>query len=158
MHRIVGIYIIALCALPSSWQTAQAASSGSVRICKKDTPQDYADQDWWRREVIVPVGAVFKDVGPIEDASGERIKLRIVTTQKLSLRGEKECGIVHAIIPADDGDWGNVHIGPVRTTISRSDQRLLEIERWGTSPSPPDKIAPWSDVVAVEATIQEDFR
>lgn len=134
------------------------ATAGKLKICKQGSPEEWPEPAWWRGEVIVPAGAVFKDVGPISDSTGDRIKLRIVTTQKTSLAGDTRCKTVDAKIPEEAGDWGAIQVGPVVLSVAKSDGRLLEIEKWGNGDNPPPKLAPWADVAPVEATVETDFR
>jgi hypothetical protein len=91
----------------------------------------------------VPAGAIFHDVGPVDDVTGPWIKLRIVTLAAARIKGNEKCKVVSAAIPdTDPSGWGNIQIGPVITKVSPIDGRLLEIESWGEGPSPPPKLAP----------------
>lgn len=135
-------------------------STGLIKICKKDNPSDYAEPGWWRREVMVPIGVEFRDVGTVDDASADWIRLKVVTMQAVSLKGDKRCAVVRAKIPSGQtmSELGRKPIGPIVQNISKEAGRLLEVMSWGRGSRPPDKLAPWADVVGVEATVEDDFR
>lgn len=139
---------------------ALAESSGKIKVCKEGASDDWPDPEFWAREVVVPVGTVFKDAGHIDskDPLEGLIRLRVMVTEAGSVRGKQKCTVLRAIIPPDSGAWGTLYAEPVRTKISKADRRILEIERWGDSPEPTGKLAPWADVVPVEVTIEADFR
>ena len=139
---------------------ALAQSIGKIKVCKEGKSDDWPDQSYWAREVVVPVGAVFKDAGAIDskDVLEGLIRLRVVTVEAGIISGKKKCITLRGIIPDDGGDWGNLYAGPVRTKITKSDNRMLNVERLGNSDKPAGKLAPWADVVPVEGTIEQDFR
>lgn len=157
---LFAIAVITATALISPALSQSAASAGMLKICKQGNADEYPEPDWWRREVIVPAGIAFRDVGPIDDNAGDWIRLQIVTTQFLSLKGNQKCGVVPAFIPRDQSsnDFGRKPVGAVVYEIAKDAGRLLEVMKWGDSPTPPPKLGPWADVVGVGATVDADFR
>jgi hypothetical protein len=132
-----------------------AASLGQLKICKAQSLQEWHnDPVFWRRPVTVPAGLVFHDVGTIEDAISEHIKLRIVTLGTGTIKGEADCVVVPAAISQRVDGWGRLAIGPRITAVEPSDHRLLEPELMEDYNAPvPDAIAPWADVMTVNATV-----
>lgn len=155
-------FLIVVVAMMFSQQAFAAAlpATGRIKVCKEGKPEDWPEPNFWRREVIVPVGAVFKDAGEkhSKDPLAGLIRLRIVAAQEAHIAGKQKCKVIDAYIPEDYGDWGTLYAAPVRTTIKKSDNRVLEVERWGDSSEPAGKLAPWAEVVPIEATIENDFK
>ena len=158
LARLVHAIVVSVAvSTPAASQTRD--SEGLLKICKKDKPDHYDDPKWWRREVVVPAGVEFRDVGPIADVTGDWIRLKVVTMQGLSLKGNTKCGVVRAMIPSNQqpNELGRKPAGPTRYTIQKNEGRLLEVMSHGDRPQPPPRLGPWADVVTVEATIESDF-
>lgn len=136
---------------------AAPASGGTLQICKKDSQEDWGI-DLWKREIVIPAGAVFGDVGPIGDVTGAWLKLRIMTLTPLRLKGADRCGKVEAVISGANEDWGRKHEGAVVDRVRPADKRLLEIVRVSDASTPtPRTMFPWASVVPVEATVLSEI-
>lgn len=129
-------------------------------MCKAQPLSEWDnDPKFWHRPVTVPAGLVFRDVGSIDDATSEHIKLRIVTLGSTTIKGDHECVTVLAAISSKDTDWGTAAIGPRITEVGPADRRLLEVESMENDSAPvPSEMGPWADVMTVSATVVSDFQ
>jgi hypothetical protein len=147
----VSLFILA----PNSW--AQT-STGILRICK-EAAEEYGpeQQAWWRKEVLIPAGTVFSDVGTIEPGN-PWIKLRVYTLASVRIVGKARCITVGAKIGGPQ-DWGGVHTGEVRGMVLPSDNRLLEVlGPLDRRSAPPKSMYPWASVPPVSATVETAIR
>ena len=165
MQRNSGLPLLLMVAFACPNDPANAASVGTVKICKEGTAEEYGDAKWWAQEVVVPAGMVFVDIGMNGDKTAPPIKLRVITLQTATLGGSNKCKVVSAAIANKTerfGDnFGTAHVGPLITSISPSDDRVLTVEGQSTTEGklPGRKMAPYDgDLPIVEVTIQSQLR
>lgn len=136
-----------------SFGAAGAASLGQLNICKENKAEDYDDANakWWKQEVAIPAGTVFLDVGRVDDNASPSIRLRVVTLQDARLYGDVRCAKVSATMAETKPSYkfGSVTVGPLITSISPEDKRVLTSEGAPT---------PGIDLPPVEATISAPIR
>ena len=144
---------------------ADAATVGTVKICKEGTAEEYGDAKWWAQEVVVPAGMVFVDIGMNGDKTAPPIKLRVITLQTATLGGSNKCKVVSAAIANKTerfgANFGTAHVGPLFNSISPNDDRVLTVEGQSTTEGKlaGRKMAPYDgDLPMVEMTIQTQLR
>lgn len=155
MNSLLRATLLLLVTTSSIW----AQPVGSILVCKVGTPDEY-DVAMWQREVVVPTGMLFGDVGTIDDPATEWLRLRIETLAPARLSGSTRCVTVPGRLWLRDDDYGRKHVGSVVTRIGPEARRLLEVVKMADPAAPvPDRMGPWAiDLMTVEATIASAFR
>lgn len=146
---------ISLCAVP-----AQAQDEGRLKICKQGEAENWTKPEVWRRDIVVPKGAIFEDVGPIKGQASieDWWRLSVETLAVVTIRRREKCVTVPAKISSRDEDWGRIReVKPLVTSVTPEDGRLFAIVRFAF-PLERKIMAPWADVVPVEATIESAMK
>jgi hypothetical protein len=153
-HKLGAVFVTVAMAYVAP---AIAGAQGQLQICKRDRAEDYAEAEYWHREVVIPMGTAFSDVGTIE--SGDRwAKLRIFTLEPSRASGKTRSVVVRAEIGGPQ-DWVRKHEGPVVETVSPNDRRSLEVLVPARASDPlPSRMWPWADVPSVVATVARPFK
>ncbi|HZL40686.1 MAG TPA: hypothetical protein VFC45_10470 [Pseudolabrys sp.] len=120
---------------------------GELRIYKQ---MDYLNTDY-SKSVVVPSGAEFRDVGPIDHVvlKEDWWPLIIVTMKRVTLSVKNECKNVPATISAKSKI----------ETVSPQDKRLLEFFGQEDESGPvPDRMDPWAKSPPILVTLGKEFK